>query len=128
MNASGANDLSYSVNIWTHCHKYKACDTECRLSPFTFDFGWYKDNDVSAQELLYAKRSIEPVVQLFRANRTQMGQLFTLLGDVGDRFIQLTSSEGSHPVPLNQMVVIQATHAREHIGEIRAILDLHTSV
>lgn len=56
-----------------------------------------------------------------------MSQLFALLGDVGDRFIQLTPSEGPHPVSLSQMVAIQATHAREHTGEIRAILDLHTS-
>ncbi len=92
-----------------------------------FDFGWYKNNDISAEELLYTQRSIELIVQLFRANRAQMSELFTLLVDAGDRYIQLTTPQGAHPVPLSQMVAIQASHAMEHIGEIRAIRDQYAS-
>ena len=106
--------------IWTMLMKIAIFNSGC-----SFDFGWYKNNDASAEGLLYTKRSIEPVVQLFRANRTQMSQLFTLLGDVGTRFVQLTTPQGLDLVPLSEMVVIQATHAREHIGEIRAILGNH---
>jgi hypothetical protein len=102
--------------LWTMLMKIAIFNSGC-----SFDFSWYKNNDVSAEKLLYTKRSIEPIVQLFRANRTQMSQLFVLLGNVDGRSIQLTTPEGSHPVPLSQMVAIQASHAMEHIGEIRAI-------
>lgn len=102
--------------IWTMLMKIAIFNSGC-----SFDFGWYKNNDISAEGLLYTQRSIEPVVQLFRANRTQMSQLFTLLGDVGARFVQLTTPQGLDLVPLSEMVAIQASHAIEHIGEIRAI-------
>ena len=102
--------------LWTLLMKTAIFNSGC-----SFDFGWYKSNDTSANELLYTKRSIEPVVQLFRANRAQMVQLFMLLDDRGDRYIQLTTPEGPDTVTLSEMVAIQASHAMEHIGEIRAI-------
>ena len=102
--------------MWTLLMKTAIFNSGC-----SFDFGWYTSNDTSAKGLRYAERSIEPVVQLFRANRTQMAQLFTLLGDAGDRSIQLTTPKGLDTVTLYEMVVIQASHAMEHIGEIRAI-------
>ena len=102
--------------MWTLLMKTAIFNSGC-----SFDFGWYTSNDTSADGLLYTKRSVEPVVQLFRANRTQMTQLFALLGDVGDRYIQLTTPEGLDTVALSEMVAIQASHAIEHIGEIRAI-------
>ncbi len=102
--------------MWTLLMKVAIFNSSC-----SFDFGWYKSNDTSADGLLYTKRSVEPVVQLFRANRTQMMQLFTLLGDAGNRYIQLTTSEGSDTIKLSEMVAIQASHAMGHIGEIQAI-------
>lgn len=102
--------------IWTLLMKAAIFNSGC-----VFDFGWYTGNDTSAEGLHYAERSIEPVVQLFRANRTQMTQLFTLLSDAGGYHIQLTTPQGPHPVALSQMIAIQASHAMEHIGEIRAI-------
>ena len=102
--------------MWTLLMKTAIFNSDC-----SFDFGWYTSNDMSAEGLRYAERSIEPVVQLFHANRTQMTQLFALLGDVGGRSIQLITSQGPHPVLLSQMIAIQASHAMEHIGEIRAI-------
>lgn len=102
--------------IWTLLMKVAIFNSGC-----SFDFDWYTGNDTSAEGLHYAERAIEPVVQLFRANRTHMTQLFALLGDAGHYSIQLTTPEGPHPVTLNEMVAIQASHAMEHIGEIRAI-------
>ena len=60
-------------------------------------------------------------MQLFRANRTQMMQLFALLGDASDRYIQLITPEGPDTITLSEMVAIQVQHAMEHIAEIRAI-------
>ena len=102
--------------MWTLLMKTAIFNSGC-----SFDFSWYMSNDTSAEGLRYAARSIEPVVQLFRANRIQMAQLFTLLGDVGDHYIQLITLEGPDTVTLSEMVAIQASHAMEHIGEIRAI-------
>ena len=102
--------------MWTLLMKTAIFNSGC-----SFDFGWYTSNDTSAEGLHYAERSIEPVVQLFRANRIQMTQLFTLLGDAGDRYIQLITSEGSDTIRLSEMIAIQASHAMEHIGQIRAI-------
>ncbi len=102
--------------MWTLLMKVAIFNSGC-----SFNFDWYTGNDTSAEGLRYAERSIEPVIQLFRANRTQMTQLFALLDDAGNRSIQLTTPEGPHPVTLSQMVAIQASHAMGHIGEIQAI-------
>ncbi len=102
--------------MWTLLMKTAIFNSGC-----SFDFGWYTSNDTSADGLLYVKRLVEPVVQLFRANRIQMIQLFALLGDVGDRYIQLITPGGLDTVTLSEMVAIQASHAMKHIGDIRAI-------
>lgn len=86
----------------------------------SFNFDWYKGNDTSAEALHYDERAIEPVIQLFRANRLQMVQLLSLMPHSGENIVYVTLQQGTQPITVNQIVTLQANHAMEHISEIRS--------
>lgn len=86
----------------------------------SFNFDWYQGNDASAEALHYEERALEPVLQLFRANRLQVTQLLSLLPNAGENTVYLTTPQGGRPITVSQILALQANHALEHIAEIRA--------
>jgi hypothetical protein len=73
------------------------------------------------------KHAIASAVTLFRANRTHMLALLHHLPDTWNRYVTLASAaeQDAQVLTVGYMVGLQATHALEHIDEIRQACRLH---
>jgi hypothetical protein len=68
-----------------------------------------------------------PVVTLLRTNRTHMLAVLHHLPDAWTRYVQFTpaAEQDAQMLTVGQMIGLQATHALEHIDEIRLARRLH---
>ncbi|GLV53628.1 hypothetical protein KDH_04800 [Dictyobacter sp. S3.2.2.5] len=87
---------------------------------------WYTTDNACFIPLDYAGRSIEPALALFRATRAHIAQLLRHLPpDAWERYIKFKNQDMPkfEKASVALIVQIQATHALEHIAEIRTILE-----
>lgn len=95
----------------------------------TYTHDWYTTDNACFVPLDYAGRSIEPSLALFRATRAHIAQLLRHLpAKAWDRYIMFKNQDmpDFEQASVALIVQLQATHALEHIAEIREILETNT--
>lgn len=89
----------------------------------TFQFDFYGGNDRWAAALDYAARDLQPALALFRVSREHVGGLVRDLPDAYERFATMKPGTWERRLTVAEMLEVQATHASQHVEDIRRLLD-----
>ena len=93
---------------------------------FSLQWYWARSQDEWAKVWHYAERAVEPSLVLFSANRAHIVQLLEQVPDAWSRRMALQMPDGSErSITVEEVIAMQAGHARGHIADIRAIRELH---
>jgi DinB superfamily len=94
---------------------------------FLFDWYWQVPQDEWAKSWSYKKRSIEPSLALFRANRNHIVQLLRHTPGAMEKSLRVhwPTKLGEQEVKVALVVEGQTQHALGHIAEIREIREVH---
>ena len=105
---------------WTMCMQVALI-----MPGYTYGHAWFSSTRRGSGA--GGDRAIEPLVTLLRSNRTHMLAMLHHLPDAWTRYVRFTrtAEQEAQTLTVGQMVWLQATHALEHIEEIRLVRRMH---
>jgi uncharacterized damage-inducible protein DinB len=92
------------------------------------DLQWYWDvqQDVWTGTWAYARRPLEPSLELLRASRRHVLQLLECTPDAWKRSVTMRWPSGEEErVTVGAIVEMQADHVAQHVEDIQAIREVH---
>jgi len=110
-------------DLWKACIKAALGNSS---AVFTLEWYWTVEQDQWAERWNYAGRALEPSLALFEASRRHIVQLLEQVPSSLERHIMVRwPGEHEQNVLVGEVVEMQTRHVLGHIGDIRAVREMH---